>query len=351
MAILRVSDVKLSGMAVSVPKTEEHNADYPYLNEKEKKLLIRTTGIESRRIAPKGVTSSDLCEACANALVDELRWSRDDIGLLVFVTQTPDYVTPATATLLQDKLGLSKDCLAFDINLGCSGYVYGLSVVASLLKNLSKKKALLLVGDVSSATISPKDKSAAPIFGDAGSATAVEVQSGSGEIVFNLQTDGAGYDKIMVPYGGFRNPLTSEALEMKEEDKGIYRTGRDLILKGIDVFNFSVKEVPQNVAKLLEETRRQADEVDYYIFHQANKIINDTIKRKLKLTDEQVPSSLQKFGNTSSATIPLTIITQLGSKLKDKHASIILCGFGVGLSWGSAYVKMHDTVYMSLIEM
>ena len=279
------------------------------------------------------MTAGDLCRVAAEELLHELGWERDTIDIIIFVTQTPDYITPATAIIIQNQLGLSKDCLAFDINLGCSGYVYGLSTAAGLLRNFPQGRALVLVGDVSSACVSAEDKSAAPIFSDAGSATALEKKEGASPLWFNLQSDGQGFEAIIIPGGGYRNPITAEALAVKTISEGISRNETHLILNGIDVFNFSIKEVPKNVNALLEALKKSQEEVDYFIFHQANMMINETIRKKLKLEKWQVPYSLEKFGNTSSATIPVTMITELHEELTTKHLSLV-----VSRIWGRAFM-------------
>jgi 3-oxoacyl-[acyl-carrier-protein] synthase-3 len=174
MAIFTVPNIRVKGISAAVPKQTEDNNDFNLLSESERKLFISTVGIRYRRVAPQNITASDLCLAATEKLMDELGWGRDEIKLLVFVTQTPDYIIPNTASVLQQKLNLAKSCIAFDVNLGCSGYVYGLSIIGGLLQNMPGAKALLLVGDISTATISMQDKSTAPLFSDAGTATGLQ---------------------------------------------------------------------------------------------------------------------------------------------------------------------------------
>lgn len=350
MSLFSVEGVKVAGISASVPKNEVSNWDFTLLSEKERDLLIRKTGIESRRVVNNDLTAGDLCRIAAQELLSKLDWEPSSIDILIFVTQTPDYITPATAVILQDQLGLSKNCLAFDMNLGCSGYVYGLSTAAGLLRNFPEGRALLLVGDVSSSCVSAEDKSAAPIFSDAGSATALERKEGAKPIWFNLQSDGKGFKAIIIPGGGYRHPLTEEALMMKKVSEGITRNESHLILNGIDVFNFSIREVPKNVTALLDRLNKQTDQVDHYVFHQANMMINETIRKKLKLEKWQVPYSLKKFGNTSSATIPITMITELYEDMTTKPLSWVVSGFGVGLSWGAAYLETDSLICPPLIE-
>ncbi len=350
MAVFSISGVRLVGIAATVPATEVSNLTAEVIPEPERKLFVRTTGIEKRRIAKPGTCTSDLCEHAATRLLDALGWRREEIKVLIFLTQTPDYITPATAALLQERLGLSKSCMAFDINLGCSGYPYGLSVAASLLANMPGAKGLLLAGDVSSACVSPLDKSAAPIFSDAGSATALAQDADAPAMHFNLETDGRGYRDIIIPEGAYRHPITANALQLVEESMGIVRNKTHLALNGINVFNFSVQEAPQNVNTLLAHVGVEKQHVDFFVFHQANKLINDAIRKKLGLTIEQTPETLARFGNTSSATIPVTIASQLQAEVSQKPCQLMLCGFGVGLSWGSALVQTQNVVCLPVLE-
>lgn len=341
MAIFSVEGICIEGLAASVPSTIVSNLECELFDEKERKQFVKKTGIEKRRIADSGICASDLCAAATVALLDHLSWTPEELDVLIFVSQTPDYITPATAVILQNQLGLKKSCIAFDINLGCSGYVYGLSVIASLLRHIPHGRGLLLVGDVSSACISPLDKSTVPLFSDAGSATAVR-QIGESSMTFNLESDGSGFDAIIIPHGGYRHPVTTDSLIMREIDKGIIRNDVHLILKGIDIFNFSVTEVPSNISRLMNHCSITAHDVDYLVLHQANKIINEAIREALAFPEEKTPLSLLDYGNTSSASIPLTMITQLREKMQTEKLKWILSGFGVGLSWGSVYLQTEN---------
>ena len=349
MAVFTVPNISIKGIAASVPKQVEDNEQLELISEAERAMFIKTVGIRYRRVAEAGVTASDLCYAAADKLLNELNWNREEVKVLVFVTQTPDYIIPNTSSLLQEKLGLPKSCLVFDINLGCSGYVYGLSVVASLLQNMPNGKGLLLVGDVSTATISKHDKSTTPLFSDAGSATALQHEAGK-QMHFNLQTDGKGYDDIIVPDGGFRNRVTEKSFEQVEYEKGISRSGLDMKLDGIKIFNFALREVAPNINGLLDDRGIDKSTVDYFVFHQANLLMLESVRKKLKVETDKVPYSLYDFGNTSSATIPLTMVAKLREQLQTRKINFVLSGFGVGLSWGSAYIETDNIVCPQLIE-
>lgn len=349
MALFSIPNVRIAGVAACVPQNSVSNRDYDWISEKERELLIKTTGIENRRMAPAGVTTSDLCFKAAEGLLDSLGWDANEVQLCVFISQSRDYFLPATAIILQDRLGLPKTCIAFDISLGCSGYVYGLSVVSSLIQNARIGKALMLVGDISTFSLNYKDKSTYPLFGDAGTVTALSFDETASSMDFNLQSDGEGYEAIIIPDGGLRNPIQDSSFEEKEIDKGIHRTPRNLALEGLDVFTFSLREVAPNIKALYEYNSTDKDDYDYFVFHQANKLMNESIRKKLKLDPESVPYSLPNYGNTSSASIPLTIVTELREQLKG-NKRFILSGFGVGLSWGAVSVKTDDLVVPELIE-
>lgn len=351
MAVFTVPNVKIAGLAGCVPKNTEDNSLAPVLPEKERELFIKTVGIRYRRVAPANITASDLCQQAAEKLLTDLNWQRSDVKVLVFVTQTPDYIIPNTSSLLQHKLDLPKDCMVFDVNLGCSGYVYGLSIVAGLLQNMPGKKALLLVGDISTDTISANDKSTAPLFSDAGTATALEYATNQ-NLYFNLQTDGGGYDDIIIPEGGYRNPVNENSFTEKEYGPGIYRTGLDMKLDGARIFNFALREVAPNIEALLTGINKPKEEVDFFVFHQANLLMLESVRKKLKVDTAKVPYSLYNYGNTSSATIPLTMLVQLRDKLQQSNAlKLVLSGFGVGLSWGSAYIETANLICPELIEL
>lgn len=344
MSIFQVPDISIEGISACVPEDVFYNKDYDWLTLKERETLIKTVGVEKKHHAKKGTTTSDLCFEASKRLMTDLNWDPEEVDLLVFISQSRDYIIPATAGLLQDKLGLPKSCIAFDISLGCSGYVYGLSVVGSMMSNGAAKKALLLTGDISTLNTSYKDKSAYPIFGDAGTATALEFKKGNGSMKFNLQTDGDGYEAIIIPDGGIRNLVEIESFEYHEISEGIYRNNLNIILDGVKVFNFSLREVKPNILKLTKDIAVELGDIDYFVFHQANRLMNETIRKQLKLEPEKVPYSLKDYGNTSSASIPLTIVTELAEKVNNNELTMLLSGFGVGLSWGSVLLETNNIV-------
>jgi 3-oxoacyl-[acyl-carrier-protein] synthase-3 len=349
MAFLNIPNVKIQGIASCVPKTKQLVDDCRCLTKEDAAKLSATTGIKERRIAGE-LCTSDLCLAAANKLIDELGWERSSIEALVFVTQTPDYILPSTAPLLQNKLNLSEKCLTLDISLGCSGYVYGLSTLAALVSMGSIKRALLLVGDTVTKICSEQDKSTYPLFGDAGSATALCYDKDAKPIYTNLRSDGEGYQSIIIEDGGARSPISKDSLVVNEIEEGISRNAAQLNLNGMDVFSFGISKVPGAVKELLANFEIDINTIDHFVFHQANKMMNERIRKKLDLDAEKVPYSLESFGNTSCATIPLTITTEIADKLNSAPAKLLLCGFGVGLSWGAMYIETDDLLCLPLIE-
>jgi 3-oxoacyl-[acyl-carrier-protein] synthase-3 len=350
MANFSIVDIAIKGISACVPKNEAHNDDYPHVSAEEIQKFMEATGVRHRRIADANTCTSDLCFAAAEKLIAELKWDKAEIDILVMVTQTADYILPITAALLQDRLQLSKECIAFDIPLGCSGYVYGLSVVASMMKATGLKKGLLLAGDTASKSVSFTDKSTAPLFGDAGSATALEFSEKS-MLKFNLGTDGSGYNAIIIPHSGYRYQVNPESFKVEKYGEGIERNQCQLALEGMDVFSFGISQAPKTVNDLITYFNLNKDAIDHFIFHQANLMMNKMIAKKLKLPTEKVPYSLEHFGNTSSATIPLTIITEIRNEIATKKQNLLMCGFGVGLSWGTVYTETENIVCPELIEL
>ncbi len=350
MAIFEIPDVRIAGISACVPKKILYNQDYNWVTQKERELLIRTIGVETRHVADQGQTCSDLCFQAAEQLLNKTGWDRSEINLLIFVSQSRDYLIPSTSAILQDRLKLPKTCMTLDINLGCSGYIYGLSVISSLMKTTGIQKSLMLVGDISTVTSAYRDKSTYPLFGDAGTATVLELKPGAAPMQFNLQTDGSGYEAIIIYDGGSRNLTSKKSFNVKKYGEGIYRNRLQTALNGIEVFNFSLREVVPNIKTTLNHFHRNLDEFDFHLFHQANRLINETLRKMLKLTPERVPYSLKDFGNTSCASIPLTMVTQIRKELRDKPLKLLLSAFGIGLSWGCALIKTDCIVVPELIE-
>lgn len=347
MAFLEFKNVRIAGLSAGVPKRILSNLN-PDTNdgissEYSPEDFVKTTGVEERRVSDN-LCTSDLCYHAAEKLISDLNWEKSEIEALIFVSQTADYVLPCTSCILQERLGLSKECYASDCTLGCSGWVYGLSQVLSLLSAGTIKKALLLCGDAKKRAEGPRD----PLFGHAGTATAVEFKEGEEGFKFHFGTDGSGYDAIITPDGGSRNQVSPKSFELEEiEGKQMHRM--QTRMKGMDVFSFGISVPPKSIKKLGEHYGFDYSESDYLILHQANMKMNNMIAKKLKFSPEKVPSCMLHFGNTSSASIPLTIVTELREKCKSK-TRFLCCGFGVGLSWGTVAFEAEDMIISELVE-
>lgn len=343
MAFLDFKNIRIAGFSAGVPKCIVKN-DKVSSKDYDAVDFVATTGVQERRLGD--FTTSDLCYEAAERLLTDLQWNKDEVDAIIFVSQTADYILPATACILQDRLGLSRECYALDIALGCSGWVYGLSVVAGLLSKDGIKKALLLAGDAKKRAKSEYD----PLFGHAGTVTAVEYSEGAVGLKFHVGTDGSGFDAIITPDGGSRNQFTEDSLQLIQGADGVKRHRLQTVMKGMDVFAFGITTVPKTVRKLLERCQIDIDSVDYFIFHQANRMMNEKIRKKLKLSEEKVPYCMQKFGNTSSASIPLTIVTQIADVTRNSSLHFLACGFGVGLSWATVLFDIKSIVVSELVE-
>jgi len=344
MATSTLKNVRLAGMASCVPKRIVSNlTDCRPQIRAERERLVRNIGIETRRMAPEWQCFSDLALEATEKLLDSLEWKKEEIDALIVVTQSPDYPIPATAIILQDRLGLPHTTVAFDVNLGCSAYPFGIHLLGSMISAGGIKKGLLLVGD-RSATLND------PIFSDAGTATALEFDENAPPMYFDLNSDGSGYKAIMLPVGGHRQPFNVSHAIARKDENGFWYSGMDLILDGAAVLSFSTQRVPPAVERVLEYAHKSKDDVDYYVFHQANRMINETIRKKLGLPVEKVPSTLPDFGNTSGASLPVTMTARLHETLANGRHRVLLGGFGIGLSWGSAIVDIESACFPALIE-
>ena len=350
MASFSISNISIKGLACCVPKNIEQNVNIPYMTAEEIEKFKDATGIAERRVVNTETCTSDLCYNAAEKLIEDLGWNKSEIDILVFVSQSADYILPVTATLLQNRLGLSTNCIAFDVPLGCSGYVYGMSIISSMMNACSLRKGILLVGDTSTKLISKLDKSTLPLFGDAASATAFVYDEQADDLLFDLGSDGSGAEAIIIKDGGARNRINYASLEYQDFDSGIKRNNCHLVLEGMDVFSFGISQAPKTVNALISKFDIDFNSIDYFVFHQANLMMNKMIVKKLKIPTEKVPYSLFNFGNTSSATIPLTIVTNLASKLINEKKQLLCCGFGVGLSWGTVKVTFDNVLISNLIE-
>jgi 3-oxoacyl-[acyl-carrier-protein] synthase-3 len=351
MALLQYKGVGIRGMSACVPANTIDNLNYTaHFTPEEARDITEKTGIRQRRFALPGTTSSDLCYHAAEKLIADLGVEKSEIDLLVFVSQTPDYRMPASSVLLQNRIGLSMQTMAFDISLGCSAFVYALSVVYALMERSGLRKALLLDGETRSRVYSAKDRKTAFLFGDGGTATLIERGAEYGDSYFSLNSDGSREDLIKMKAGGYRFPTTMETITEKVVDEhGNIRSEEHGYMEGADVFNFVLREIPPDIKRLESFSGLNMQEMEYCLFHQANEYMNSYLAKKLRLSPDKVPSCIAQFGNTSSVSIPLTIVSRLQGKLYGKHPSM-LCGFGVGMSWATAFLHFSGCHISDLVE-
>lgn len=351
MALLKYTGIGITALAGAVPARVIDNYHYSqFFPEEQVKELVDKIGIYERRFADENTCSSDLCYAAAERLIVDNNINRDDIDLLVFISQTPDYRMPATSIILQERLGLSHSCMAFDINLGCSAFMYGLSVVYGLLQSGGIRKALLLDGETRSKVYSPRDRRSAFIFGDGGVAALIEKDSKFGESIFSLNSDGSKSDLIKINAGGYRHMSSEKTVKEKVVDEyGNMRSEEQGYMNGSEVFNFVIREVPRDIKNTLEYAHKTTDDMDYIVFHQANNFINAYIAKKMHLDTTKIPHTIEKFGNTSSVSVPLTIASELKDKLNGPH-TLLLSAFGVGMTWATGIVPFVDTKISGVVE-
>ncbi|MCY9822065.1 ketoacyl-ACP synthase III [Aeromonas media] len=326
--MLTINNISIKGISCVVPSIKINNVDLSQIyGEKETLKLIASIGVETRYVVDEMTTTSDLCFNAAKKLLAALNWDPNDIGAIIFVSQTSDYQLPATSCILQHKLGLSENTMAFDINLGCSGYVYGLKIAASLV-NAGIEKVLLLVGDTISKIIKPGDRSTELLFGDAGTATALQYEKNK-KLQFELGSDGAGWENIVA-----RQQIYSDT------NRGA--NNAFLEMNGGEVFTFTLKTVPPLINNLLHELNFSNRDIDVCVYHQANLFMLKHLSKKSNLKPEQVAVSIDEYGNTSCASIPVTLC----ARKQEKYKNTLLVGFGVGLSWGAVMCDLSETLLL-----
>lgn len=351
MSYLTFSGVGITAITAAVPKRVINNYEYTeFFPVEEVKEVVDKIGVFERRFADENTCSSDLCYSAAEKLIKDNNIDRSEIDLLIFISQTPDFRMPATSVILQHRLGLPNSTIAFDINLGCSAFIYGMSVVYAMMENSGLRKAIILDGETRSKVYSAKDRRTAFIFGDAGVAALVERDSKFGQSTFSMNSDGSRENLIKINAGGYRNPSTLETLKEKVVDEyGNIRSEEQGYMNGGDVFTFVNREVPRDINNTLEYANWDKDSLDYYIFHQANNFINNHVGKKLKLDPIKIPSTIEKYGNTSSVSVPLTIVSELKGKMNGEK-NLLLSAFGVGMTWATAIVPFVDLVISDIVE-
>lgn len=352
MAYLEVKNVEIKGVATAVPKQIKVAKEMPYFTEVEADNFTNVTGVVSSHVAPAEMTLSDLCQAAAEKLFAESGWERESIDLILFVSTSRDfYICPNTSNILQHKLGLRTECIALDMPFACSGYVYALSVAGMMMQGGQIKRALLCVGEMTSKNQSHLDKTVWSLHGDAGSATLLEYNpEAKHPMQFNLGGDGSGWEAIICREMGVRYMTTEESLKYKKYEEGVERNATQCAMDGMSVFSFAITRPGQCIKELSEHFQFSLPDISYLLIHQANKMIDEKIRKKLKLAEEKVPYSMPHYGNTSSCTIPITMTSQIREQLEKGEHELVMCGFGSGLSWGAAHVFTDKIVCLPVHE-
>ncbi len=348
--ISQLDNLSIHSIAAAMPADSVELSSLGALfGETEVERIMASTGIRRVRVAPEGVCASDLCQAAAERLLTACDVAPDSVDAIVFVSQTPDWRLPATSPALQQRLGLRKDVAAFDINYGCSAFVYGLFQAGMLTNAGGCERVLVCVGDVTTRLVNPRDKAVSMVFGDAGSAALVE--RGTDSWAFVCGTDGAGGPALMVPAGGCRVPATKETAAESERENGNVRSDEDLFMDGMEIMKFSLREVPPAIESVLKAADWTPKDIGFYGFHQANKFILDYVARKMRIPPEKVPVAMRETGNVGPASIPLMLALEherLRAENRLEHA--VLCGFGVGFSWAAMTCDLRTTRILDPVE-
>lgn len=345
----RTSGARVMGVVSCIPPRIVENKDFlAKFGETSVNEVTKMIGVQTRRWVDPEVTTSDLCLKAGQKLMAGLAWPADTVDGLLFVSQTPDYRLPATACALHGRLGLRVGAVAFDINLGCSGYPYALWLAMTMVQSGLVKRVLVAVGDTISRAVDPEDRSTALLFGDAGTVTAIERSDDPAVDTvahFILGTDGAGASNLIIPRGGFKDAT------LQGDERLASRNPECLFMDGGEVFNFTLRSLPRLIAACLDDSQHPMVEHDAFLFHQANLFMIKHLIKKAKLPADRVPINIDRFGNCSSASIPLLMTTELAEVLRSRSQRLALFGFGVGYSWASASLCIGPLACIETIEL
>ena len=353
MAFIKIHNVAFRGISACVPQSVEENVCLPFYNSPEEaQKVIASTGIERRHISPKCTTAMDLGAKAAECLLEKLNWDKSSIDLIAFCTQNPDYINLPNSFLVHKYLDLNENTMCLDYFHGCPGWVSSLSSVGSMIQNGTVKRAILFSGDTVTKDHDISNHETRPLFGEGVTATALEFDQNACEMMFyfgTLSTDG---DATALKLGGYRNPYSLESLQYDLDRKMGKLSENQVIekMESMDVFSFAISKVPKAVKKLCAEFAVNIEDIDFFTFHQANKLILENIAKRLKISIDRVPMSLKNYGNTTSASIPLTLVSECGKILSNSHKRHIVCGFGTGISWGTAYFETNNLVCPTVVE-
>lgn len=344
--ICKFENVAISAIATYLPPNVlEMDTLSELFGEDKVKVIRNATGVDRVHVADETQTASDECYEAAQLLFEKEGIDRSSINGLVFVSQTFDYIAPATSIILQERLGLSKETVCFDVSFGCSGYINGVYLAATMIASGSCDKVLLLAGDTTTKMINKRDRSHRMVFGDCGSASLIEKTVGK-EMCVHICSNGAMHQSVIVPAGGFRMPSTEETRKEQEAEEGNIRSLEQLNMDGLAVFNFIVKDGAASVRTLLDYMNWTVDDVDFFAFHQATKFTFERLIKKLKIDRQKAPLNIENYGNTGPTSVPLLITDTRNSDEgydTSNYKKVIMSAYGIGLSWGSIACDLSDT--------
>ncbi len=350
MSIFKIKNVTISGVSASVPNNKVNTHEFDFFTKEEAEIFIKTVGIENRYMAQSETCASDLCYHAAEKLINDLGWDKEEIGILIFESVTADYRTPPTSCILQSRLDLPESCFTMDIPMGCCGSMYSITVAASMMSSGSVRKALLLTGDTITRMSSPLDKSRIPLFGDCGTVIALEYDENASDIIVEFNTYGKGYKALITPHSGFRHQVSPESFEYEDFGNGVVRAPIHSLINGMNVFAFAISKPPKSIVEMLNYCQMDKDkDIDYFLIHQANKMIVDRVAKKAGLDADKVPMNLKDYGNCGGASIPLLMVTNLKKELQEHSLSLLLSSFGLGLTWSTMIIKTKPMIISELV--
>lgn len=349
MAILKFNNIGIKAIAATVPqRVVKTTSMIDYYSSEEIEKFIAATGVEERRFADSDICASDLCYKSACQIFEETDIKREDIDALFFISQTPDYKIPGTSGILQDKLGLSKNTIIYDVNMSCSGFIHGLLMAYSFLQNPNVRNVMIMVGETLSKMISLQDKGTGKLLGDAG--TVAVVGGGNfGESYFSMNTDGSHLDSVILPAGGARIPCSPETNKMELQEDGSLRSLEQIKMVGDDVFSFAISALPKDIKKLLEYVGKEIDDIDVYAFHQANNFMSNYIAKKVKANPAKILHSIQKYGNTAGTSIPLCMVENR-EKIRP-YSTVLMNAIGAGFAYGTVLLNIADCKILEKTEL
>lgn len=352
MALIRLKNIAIKGVSSAVPGNLVKTQDFVFFNAEEADTFMKTVGIKERYMADEKTCASDLCVSAAERLIADLQWDKNDIAFLAFESVTADYRTPPTSCIIQDRLALPHSCYTVDLPMGCCGFLYGLSVVGSLLMTSPSRKALILVGDTITRMSSPYDKSRIPLFGDCGTAIAIERDDRAADILVDMETYGEGHTALITPHSGFRHQVTPESFIYEDFGNGVKRAPVHSVIEGMNVFSFAITKPVKALERFVQEHNIDKETgFDYFLVHQANQMIVDKVVKKSRIDAGKAPMNLDRFANTGGASIPMLMANSIADALRSKPQRLLMSAFGLGLTCGTAYMETQPMVISDMIVM